>query len=192
MEVEIMLSNEELFLSGDVDTLYERNMKLMYHLADKFSNLNFDQDDFIGCGDIAFVKAIKIFDPNKSKWSTFFSRIMVNEILMMNRSLKKQVETISLETIICVDNDCNILTLQDVLQDPADIEDEVMNRMAIDKVLKAAEKITSQKREILRLYLNETKQRDIGKKLNLSQSHISKVIKSLFLELKETFEKDAC
>jgi len=186
-----MLSNEELFLSGDIDTLYERNMKLMYHLADKFSNLNFDQDDFIGCGDIAFVKAIKIFDPNKSKRSTFFSRIMVNEILMMNRSLKKQVETISLETIICVDNDCNILTLQDVLQDPTDIEDEVMNRMVIDKVLKAAEKITSQKCEILRLYLNETKQSDIGKKLNLSQSHISKVIKSLFLELKEAFEKGA-
>ena len=86
-----MLSNEELFISGDIDTLYERNKRLMFHIANKFSNLKLEYDDFIGCGDLAFVKAIKIFNPNKSKWATFFSRLMINEILMVNRkSLCKQ------------------------------------------------------------------------------------------------------
>jgi len=62
-----MISNEELFISGDIETLYKRNKRLMFYIANKFLNLKLEYDEFIECGDLAFAKAIRIFDPNKSK-----------------------------------------------------------------------------------------------------------------------------
>jgi len=186
-----MISNEELFISGDIDTLYERNKRLMYHIANKFSNLKLDHDDFIGCGDMAFTKAIKKFNPDKSKWTTFFSSIMVNEILMMNRNLKKQMETISLDTVICKDNEHNTLTIQDVIPALTDTMDEVLNLITIDEVIELSKKISPIRREILRLYLLEINQKEIGKKLNLSQSYISRIVKNTCLELKMAYEKSA-
>lgn len=189
--VEEMSSNEELFLLGDVDTLYERNKKLMYHIANKFSNLKLEQDDFIGCGDIAFTKAIKKFNPSKSKWATFFSRIMVNEILMINRNLNRQVETIALETIISGDRDFNVLVLQDVIKAPVDVTEKVVNRIAIEECIKLSKKQDYKKLEIFKLYLNGVKQREIAERLNLSQSYISRVIKKVCLEIRENYENIA-
>lgn len=186
-----MVSNEQLFMAGDIDTLYERNKRLMFHIANKFSNLKLEHDDFIGCGNLAFAKAINKFDPNKSKWATFFSTIMVNEILMMNRNLNKQVQTISLDTVICVDNEHNTLTIQDVIPALEYTMDEVINLMTIDEILELSKKISPKKHEILSLYLFEIKQKDIGKKLNVSQSYVSKIIKNICLELKMAYEKGA-
>ncbi|MPM98502.1 hypothetical protein SDC9_145690 [bioreactor metagenome] len=63
--------------------------------------------------------------------------------------------------------------------------------MAIDEIIKLLKKVTSKRSEVFKLYLNGTKQRDIGKKLNLSQSYISRIIKNLCLELKAAYEKGA-
>ena len=187
-----MISNEELFISGDIDTLYERNKRLMFHIANKFSNLKLEYDDFIGCGDLAFVKAIKIFNPNKSKWATFFSRLMINEILMVNRKSNNQAQTISLETAIYVDNEQNILKIQDISSGQNDTMDEVVNLITIEEILKLSKKLSLRKREVLRLYLKDIKQKDIGKQLNLSQSYVSRLIKNVCLELKNDYESRAC
>jgi RNA polymerase sporulation-specific sigma factor len=186
-----MISNEQLFIAGDIDTLYERNKRLMFHIANKFSNLKLEYDDFIGCGDVAFVKAIKTFDPDKSKWATFFSTIMVNEILMLNRKLNKQFKIISIETPICVDNEQNTLTFQDVMQASKDTMDEVINLMTVQEILNLANKLSSKKREILGLYLLEMKQKDIGQKLDISQSYVARLIKKICIELKDAYEKGA-
>ena len=36
-----MASNEELFMTGDIDTLYKRNKRLMFYIANKFFNFMF-------------------------------------------------------------------------------------------------------------------------------------------------------
>lgn len=186
-----MVSNEQLFISGDIDTLYERNKRLMFHIANKFSNVKLEYDDFIGCGDLAFVKAIKSFNPNKSKWVTFFSKIMVNEILMINRKLNKQVEIISIETVIFSDNEQNVLTLQDIIPALKDAMDEAINLMTIEEILELSKKLSHKKREVLGLYLLEMKQKDIGQKLDISQSYVARLIKKICIELKVAYEKGA-
>jgi len=186
-----MLSNEQLFLNGEIDTLYERNKRLMYHITNKFPNLKLEYDDFMGCGDLAFVKALKIFNPDKGKWAAFFSTIMINEILMANRKLNNQWQTISIETAIYVDNEQSSLTLQELIPATKDTLEEVINLITVEEILRLSEKLSSRKREILRLYIIHTKQKDIGEKLNLSQSYVARLIKRLCLELKVAYEKGA-
>ena len=186
-----MISNEQLFIDGDIDTLYERNKRLMFHIANKFSNLKLEYDDFIGCGDLAFVKAIKIFNPDKSRWVTFFSTIMVNEILILNRKINKQFQIISLETPICVDNEQNVLTLQDAIPALRDTTDEVINLITIEEISKLSKKLSPRKREILELYMLEMKQKDIGEKLNISQSYVARILRKVCIELKDSYEKGA-
>lgn len=186
-----MVSNEQLFIDGDIDTLYERNKRLMFHIANKFSNIKVEYDDLMGCGDVAFVKAIKSFDPDKSRWATFFSTIMVNEILMLNRKLNKQFQIISLETPICVDNEQNVLTLQDTIPALKDTTDEVINLITIEEILELSKKLSPRKREILGLYLLEMKQKDIGEKLDISQSYVARMIKKISIELRYSYERGA-
>lgn len=186
-----MVSNEELFISGDMETLYKRNKPLMFYIANKFLNLNLEYDEFIECGDLAFAKAIRIFDPDKSKWATFFSKIMINEILMVNRRIVKQVETISIETAICEESDQNLLTIKDVISSKEDTMNEVIDLIVNEEILMLINKLTPIKREIMRLHLIGTKQKDIGVALNLSQSYVGRLIKKICKEIKISYEKGA-
>lgn len=186
-----MVSNEQLFINGDIDTLYKRNKRLMYYIANKFLNLKVEYDDLIGCGDLAFVKAIKSFDPDKSRWATFFNSIMVNEILMLNRKLNKQVQIVSLEAPICADNEENVLVLKDTIPSPTDTTEEVINLITIEEILKFSRKLSPRKREILELYMLEMKQKDIGEKLNISQSYVARMVKKICTELRSSYEKGA-
>jgi RNA polymerase sporulation-specific sigma factor len=187
-----MLSNEELFLLGDIDTLYERNKKLMYHIANKFSNLQFEYDDFIGCGDLAFTKALKKFNSDKYKWATYFSSIMVNEILIMNRKRSKEVQLISLDTVICEDINFNTLTIQEVVPSREDVMEKVVNLITLDEILKEVAISSSMKSEIFKLYLLGVRQKDIGEKFNLSQSYVSRLIKNMSTGFKSAYEKGSC
>ena len=186
-----MVSNEELFMNGDIDTLYKRNKRLMFYIANKFLNLKLEYDELIGCGDIAFAKAVKIFNPNKSKWATFFSKVMVNEILILNRKILKQVETISLETAICEENDQDVLILQDVIPSISNTMDEAINLIVNEEIFILISKLSPVKREIIRLHLIGTKQKDIGVALNLSQSYVGRLIKKICEEIKISYEKGA-
>lgn len=186
--VKLMLSNEELFLSGDIDTLYLKNKRLMYHIANKFSNLRFEYDDFIGCGDLAFTKAFKSFNPDKCKWATYFSRIMVNEILIMNRKRNKEVSLIFLDTVVCKDMDFNILTIQDVIKSKEDVAEEVVNKVTLEEILKSLRGTKTLKLEVFKLYLQGVKQREIARKFNISQSYVSRVIKRMNINIKSAYE----
>ena len=186
-----MVSNEELFISGDIETLYKRNKPLIFYIANKFLNLKLEYDEFIECGDLAFAKAIRIFDPDKSKWATFFSKIMINEILMVNRRIVKQVETISIETALCEESDQNLLTIKDVISSKEDTMNEVIDLIVNEEILILINKLTPIKREIMRLHLIGTKQKDIGVALNLSQSYVGRLIKKICKEIKISYEKGA-
>lgn len=185
-----MLSNEQLIMSGDIDSLYERNKKLMYQIANKFQNNNLEFDDCMGCGDLAFVKAIKSFNPKKGKWTTFFGRIMTNEILMVNRKFKNQGYVVSMETAIYVDNEQNAITLKEVMPATKDTTEEVINLITIEEILNLSKKLSPRKCEVLRLYVMGVKQKDIGERLNLSQSYVARLIKKVCLELKVAYEKE--
>lgn len=186
-----MLSNEELFITGDINALYINNKRLMYHVANGFINLQLDIDELIECGDMAFVKAIKIFDPTKSKWSTFFSRIMANEILMENRKLKKQAQDISVETVIHEDINNNVLCLKEIIPSPIDIMETVIDSIMAKEIENFIQKLPHKKHEIFRLHLLGFKQKEIAQKLHMSQSYVSRLIKKICIDIKDAYERGA-
>lgn len=93
------LSSEEekLYLNqlaeGDKDArniLIERNLRLVAHIAKKYTTAKVDQDDLISIGTIGLIKGINSFNPEKgSRLSTYVSRCIDNEILMHLRATKK-------------------------------------------------------------------------------------------------------
>ena len=71
------------------DTLIVRNLRLVAHIAKKYQNVDEDMEDLISIGTIGLIKAIESFDSSKGKLSTYASRCIDNELLMLLRFKKK-------------------------------------------------------------------------------------------------------
>lgn len=70
--------------------LIERNLRLVAHVAKKYSTSKVDQDDLISIGTIGLIKGINSFNVEKgARLSTYVSRCIDNEILMHLRATKK-------------------------------------------------------------------------------------------------------
>ena len=97
-------SEEEEYLKryaqGDEEAkkvLIERNLRLVAHIAKKYTNTNVEQEDIISIGTIGLIKAINSFQDGKGvKLGTYAARCIENEILMYFRAAKKQNQEVSL------------------------------------------------------------------------------------------------
>lgn len=108
-----ILSKEETNLlikkaqDGDEDALnklVKYNLKLVLHeVYHRFQNLNYDKSDLVSLGTIGLMKAIKTFDVTKNfAFSTYATRCIDNEILMLYRKLQKIKYTKSLNDVIFI------------------------------------------------------------------------------------------
>ena len=70
--------------------LIERNLRLVAHVAKKYSTTKVEQDDLISIGTIGLIKGINSFNVEEgARLSTYVSRCIDNEILMHLRATKK-------------------------------------------------------------------------------------------------------
>ena len=177
--------------------LIERNLRLVAHVAKKYSTANVDQDDLISIGTIGLIKGINSYKLDKgSKLSTYVSRCIDNEILMHLRSTKKLGAEVYLNEPIGKDKDDNVVTLQEVLEnDERNIEDEVDIKIKIKllyekmkSVLKDREKTILELRFGLDGHKPKT-QHEIAKMMGISRSYVSRIetkaIGKLAKEIKE-------
>lgn len=163
--------------------LIERNLRLVAHVAKKYSTSKVDQEDLISIGTIGLIKGINSFSIEKgSRLSTYVSRCIDNEILMHLRATKKLGAEVYLNEPIGKDKDDNVVTLQEVLEnDERSIEDEVDLKMKI-KILYEKMKSILKEREKnileLRFGLNGHKpktQNEIAKSMGISRSYVSRI-----------------
>ena len=179
------------FKSGDNNArniLIEKNLRLVAHVAKKYSTSNIEQDDLISIGTIGLIKGINSFKHDKGvKLSTYIAKCIDNEILMFLRSSKKIQAEVNLSDPIGKDKDDNVVTLQEVLEaDIRSIEDEVDLDLK-RKILKDREKDIIIRRFGLNGRKPET-QNEIAKDLKISRSYVSRIetkaIKKLESKLK--------
>lgn len=75
----------EKMANGDEEArnmLIERNLRLVAHVAKKYSNTKVDQDDLISIGTIGLIKGVKSFSIEKgSRLSTYVSRCIDKAIV---------------------------------------------------------------------------------------------------------------
>ena len=185
--------------NGDEDArniLIEKNLRLVAHVAKKYSNTKVDQDDLISIGTIGLIKGINSFNVDKgSKLSTYVSRCIDNEILMYLRSTKKLNAEVFLNEPIGKDKDDNVVTLQEVLEnDDRNIEDEVDLKFQIKKLYtKIKEVLKDREKTIieLRFGLNGNKpmtQHEIAKIMGISRSYVSRIETKAIGKLNKEFK----
>lgn len=175
--------------------LVERNLRLVAHIAKKYQNVDEDMEDLISIGTIGLIKAIDSFDAGKGKLSTYASRCIDNELLMLLRAKKKTSREVSLYEPIGTDREGNEISLLDVIeQDQVDVVD----RMEVEDKLHRltdliADRLSDREREIIMLRYGlgsgrEITQREIGHRLGISRSYVSRIEKRALEKLKEGYE----
>lgn len=177
--------------------LIERNLRLVAHIAKKYSSTNIDQDDLISIGSIGLIKGINSFDSEKNiKLATYTARCIENEILMFLRTNKKRVGDVYLNEPIGKDKDDNEITLQEVIENnERNVEDEVDLKLKIKKLYEKMKEILKNREKIiieLRFGLNGDKpktQKEIAKMMNISRSYVSRIESKALLKLSREIQE---
>ena len=174
------------YFQGDKEArnvLIEHNLRLVAHIAKKFTDDKQELEEYISIGTIGLIKAIDSFKENKGyKISTYASRCIENEILMNIRSTKKIKQEVSLNQVIGTDKDGNDMELEDTLviqeKDFADsIHDRTMLKQVLsfmDKNLDDREKYIMNKRYGIDGKKAKTQQ-EIASELGISRSYVSRI-----------------
>ena len=177
------------------EKLIKHNLRLVAHIAKKYRNSSIDNEDLISIGSIGLMKAIKTFSYEKgNNFSTYASRCIENEILMIFRSDKKNASAVYLDEVISVDKDGNDLSLYEILKDTSPSVDVTVENKIIYKKIETIinQNLTEREREIIvkryGLFGEIPKtQIELAKELNISRSYISRLEKRSLSLLKDMF-----
>lgn len=165
------------------DTLINHNLRLVAHIVKKYSN-SLEADDLISVGTIGLIKAVDSYDSSKGfLLSTYASRCIENEILMLIRANKKHKDTVSLNTVLSPKVDSDEMELANLI--PAENEEEVFRHIEtgclMQDVLKEMGKSLSQmEQEIIKYrygicgYELKT-QKEVAEIFKISRSYISRI-----------------
>lgn len=192
--------------------LIERNLRLVAHIAKKYQNLDEDMEDLISIGTIGLIKAVNTFDAGKKiRLSSYASKCIENELLMMIRGRKKRSKEVSLYEPIGTDKEGNEISLLDVIEnEQADILEQMERRRKAGKLGRLLyTRLDEREREIICMrygivlpqkeaadmgypvligHGEEITQREIGMMLGISRSYVSRIEKRALQKLREGFE----
>lgn len=194
--------------------LIERNLRLVAHIAKKYQNLDEDMEDLISIGTIGLIKAVNTFDVSKKiRLSSYASKCIENELLMMIRGRKKKSKEVSLYEPIGTDKEGNEISLMDIIENE---QIDILERMELERNTKRLgellyTKLDEREREIIcmrygilrqeeketaegKIYPvligcgREVTQREIGTMLGISRSYVSRIEKRALQKLRTGME----
>ncbi len=191
----------KLYEAGDESArniLIERNLRLVAHIAKKYSGSVTSPDDLISIGTIGLIKAVNTYSSHKSaKLATYAARCIENEILMNLRASKKNRTEVSLSEPIGTDKDGNEINLNDILgTDPDEILDNISIKIQIAKLLSAIETVLTERERtvILSRYgidgRDPETQHQVASHLGISRSYVSRIEKKALDKLKTALKDE--
>ena len=192
----------EKLSSGDMsarETLIKHNLRLVAHIAKKYTGTGQSADDLISIGTIGLIKGIDTYSSSRStRLATYVSRCIENEILMCIRSTKKIKAEVSLNVPIGIDNDGNSISFDDILgTDPDDILNSLSLKIQVSQLLRSLDKVlTDREKQIVLMRYGikgcEAKtQREIAAELGISRSYVSRIEKKALQKLKDYLKVSA-
>ena len=171
--------------------LIEHNLRLVAHIVKKYYSQSRDQDDLHSIGTIGLIKAVDTFkEDSGTKFATYASRCIQNEILMYFRSRKKLSSEVSLSDTIDVDKDGNSLTYLDVISVDDNIAEELDLKIMSEKARKIIKSCLDEREKriiVMRYGLDGARpltQRELADTLNISRSYVSRIEKSALEKIK--------
>lgn len=165
------------------EKLINHNLRLVAHVCKKY-NGSFEADDLISVGSIGLIKGIDSFKKDKgSQLSTYVSRCIENEILMLLRANKKHKVCVSIEEQIGVDKDGQEMSLYDIIPQDEELDpDVVVERKVLIEEVKDIMKNKLSEREYKIIALRygledkiERTQQEVANIMNISRSYISRI-----------------
>ena len=176
--------------------LIEHNLRLVSHIARKYSVPGFTQDDLVSVGALGLMKAVNTFRPETgSQLATYAARCIENEILMLLRASRKRRGDVSLSDPIGTDGEGNDISFIDILGTPPhQVEDEVVRRVSMERVKKLVKKLPAKERLVIEMrygLLDGTAhpQHEVASVLGISRSYVSRMEKRAIALLREGMER---
>jgi len=197
------LSKEEelsLFIRKDAgdgaarDKLIEHNLRLVSHIIKKYYSSYENPDELLSIGSLGLIKAVDSFKASfGTRFATYGSKCIQNEILMFFRAKKRSGMEISINDTVDVDKDGNPLTYLDIISVEESIESELDLKGHIEKIRKLVDTVLPKReREIIvwRYGLKgdkPLKQIEVAAHLGISRSYVSRIEKKALDILKSEF-----
>ena len=185
----------DLMKTGDTDArnkLIEHNLRLVAHIAKKYSANVRDGEDLISLGTIGLIKGINSFDSSKgTRLVTYVARCIENEILMLMRNNKKSQNDVSLNDPVGTDREGNQILLMDIVgTDEEDVIKEIDNRTKVKKLYEnISNRLDDREREIIIMRYglydgNEMTQAEVAEVMGISRSYVSRIEKKAIGKLR--------
>ena len=175
--------------------LIEHNLRLVAHIVKKYTSSFDEQDELISIGTIGLIKAVSSFDHTKgSKFATYASRCIENEILMHFRSAKKSASDLYMNEPVETDKDGNALTIMDLLDDGSDINEQVDLLIRSKMLYRFIEQCLDPRETDIMIYryglygTSPHTQSETAEKLGISRSYVSRIEKKAVGKLKKMYE----
>lgn len=155
------------------EKIVENNIKLVYYFS--------QDEDEAGAGMIGLVKGAKSYDESKGyTLSTYLGTCIQNEINYHRRKERKHNYLLSLNQPVSVDS--KEVTLEDILADPNDQYEEFFKNEDNKLLYKMLSELSEKDQTIFYDYYGlfgheKITQKEISKKLGVSQATISRTIK---------------
>ena len=179
------------------EILIEHNLRLVAHVIKKYQIAQEEPEDLLSIGTIELIKAIGSFDESKGRLATYACRCIDNEILMLLRSKRKTAKDVSLFESIGQDKEGNEIHLMDVIeQGQMDVPERLELMENVKKLHFLLNSVlTKREREILLFRYGladgrEHTQSQIGKRMGISRSYVSRIEKRALEKLRKNFSKN--
>lgn len=153
--------------SNDVDTLVQNTLPFVHHILKKYyPPTGYEYEDLYQVGCIGLVQAAKKFDPSLGyKFTTFAGIWIENEIrkaIRMQKAVKRTGDVFSIDGW-----DREEGSLADLLANFDSVEEEVETKLLFSELFRREPAITM-------LALQGYTQKEIGRKLGMSQVNVSR------------------
>ena len=171
--------------------LIEHNLRLVAHIAKKYTLKGYDNDDVISIGTIGLIKAVSSYNPEKKvSLATYSARCIENEILMTIRQGKKYQSEVLLQDTVGKDKDGKEVSLMDKIgSDEETVFEEVNLNLRIKELYRQMkEALSTREQKVLEmrygLYGSDVlTQKEISSMLNISRSYVSRIEKKAIKKL---------
>lgn len=183
----------EMRLKPEQEELVLQNRGLSRHIAKKFNADYSIYEDLVQIGNIGLIKAAITYDSTKNvKFASYASICIQNEILMYFRKGNGYSSILHLDDPINL-KDRENLVIADTIYDPR--SNYFIENMEANDFFKEAISIilnNLQKKEMLTILyrIAGNKQREVAKKLGLSQSYVSRLEKRARCEIQQILEQN--
>jgi RNA polymerase sporulation-specific sigma factor len=190
-------------LKGDAEAkqkLIVHNLRLVAHIAKKYSNTPIDNEDIVSIGTIGLIKAVESFNGTKgTKIGTYAAKCIENEILMALRTEQKHRNNIFLQDNILSDGEGGNISFFDIVQSDGNDCQEICDKMVFEKrggklnsVMDSV--LTKREKDIIKMRygLSNTDKKtqiQVAKILNISRSYVSRIEKKAIEKLAKEFKK---